>query len=47
MRLPGEALEQTEALLRELMDRRSKGYVGPANIALLHAGLGDTVEAFA
>ncbi len=36
-----------EALLRELMDRRSKGYVGPANIALLNAGLGDTVEAFA
>jgi TolB-like protein/Tfp pilus assembly protein PilF len=40
-------LRDAEALLRELMDRRSKRYVSPANIAVLHVGLGDTVEAFA
>jgi serine/threonine-protein kinase len=36
-----------EALLRELLERRSKGYVSPATIALLTAGLGDTTETFA
>jgi serine/threonine-protein kinase len=35
-----------EALLRELLERRSKGYVSPATIALLTAGLGDTTETF-
>jgi predicted Zn-dependent protease len=38
---------EAEALLRELLHRRSKGYVSPASIALLTAGLGDTVETFA
>jgi TolB-like protein/Tfp pilus assembly protein PilF len=35
-----------EALLRELLERRSKGYVSSANIALLTAGLGDTTATF-
>jgi tetratricopeptide (TPR) repeat protein len=39
--------DNAEALLRELRERRSKGYVSPANIALLTAGLGDTAETFA
>jgi eukaryotic-like serine/threonine-protein kinase len=38
---------QAKTLLRELLDRRGKGYVSPASIALLMAGLGDTVETFA
>ena len=36
-----------EAVLRELLERRSKGHVSPAYIALLTAGLGDTTETFA
>jgi len=36
-----------EALRRELLERRSKGHVSPASIALLTAGLGDTTETFA
>jgi len=39
--------KEAEALLRELMDRRSQGYVTPTSIAFLNAGLGDTVETFA
>jgi pentatricopeptide repeat protein len=39
--------EEAEALLRELLERRSKGYVSPATIAVLTAGLGDTTETFA
>jgi serine/threonine protein kinase/tetratricopeptide (TPR) repeat protein len=35
-----------EALLRELLERRSKGYISPTTIALLTAGLGDTAETF-
>jgi eukaryotic-like serine/threonine-protein kinase len=35
-----------EALLGELLERRSKGYVSPASIALLTAGLGDTTDTF-
>jgi serine/threonine-protein kinase len=38
---------ESEALLRELRERRSKGYVSPTSLALLAAGLGDTVETFA
>ena len=38
---------ESEALLRELLERQSKGYVCPTAIALLTAGLGDTVETFA
>jgi hypothetical protein len=30
---------EAEALLRELLDRQSKGYVSPANIAVLTVGL--------
>jgi tetratricopeptide (TPR) repeat protein len=35
-----------EALLRELLQRRSTRYVSPASLALLTAGLGDTNETF-
>jgi eukaryotic-like serine/threonine-protein kinase len=38
---------ESEALLRELLERQSKGYVSPTGIALLTAGLGDTVQTFA
>ena len=37
---------EARSLLRELLNRRSRGYVSPANIALLIAGMGDTVETF-
>lgn len=39
--------QAAEALLSELLDRRSKGYVRAASIAMLNAGLGDTAQAFA
>jgi tetratricopeptide (TPR) repeat protein len=39
--------KEAEALLRELLERRSKGYVSSATIALLTAGLGDTTQTFA
>jgi tetratricopeptide (TPR) repeat protein len=42
----GSRLE-AEALLRELLERRSKGSISPSSIALLSAGLGDTSETFA
>ena len=38
---------ESEALLRELLERQSKGYVSPTGTALLTAGLGDTVQTFA
>jgi hypothetical protein len=38
---------ESEALLRELLERWSKGYLSPTSIALLTAGLGDTVQTFA
>jgi TolB-like protein/DNA-binding SARP family transcriptional activator/Tfp pilus assembly protein PilF len=38
--------QEAEALLRELLERQSKGYVSPATIAVLTAGLGDTTETF-
>ena len=38
---------KAEALLRELLERRSKSSISPSSIALLTAGLGDTVETFA
>jgi DNA-binding SARP family transcriptional activator/TolB-like protein/Tfp pilus assembly protein PilF len=38
--------KEAEALLRELLERRSKGYVSPTTIALLSAGLGDTTATF-
>jgi TolB-like protein/Tfp pilus assembly protein PilF len=38
---------EAKALLGELMERRSRGYVSPTSIALLHSGMGDTVETFA
>jgi eukaryotic-like serine/threonine-protein kinase len=37
---------ESEALLRELMERQSKSYLSPTSIALLTAGLGDTVQTF-
>jgi TolB-like protein/DNA-binding SARP family transcriptional activator/Tfp pilus assembly protein PilF len=37
---------KAEALLRELLERRSKGSISPSSIALLTAGLGDTSETF-
>jgi TolB-like protein/DNA-binding SARP family transcriptional activator/Tfp pilus assembly protein PilF len=38
---------EAEALLRELLERRSEGSISPSSIALLTAGLGDTSETFA
>jgi eukaryotic-like serine/threonine-protein kinase len=38
---------ESEALRRQLLERQSKGYVSPTAIALLNAGLGDTVQTFA
>jgi eukaryotic-like serine/threonine-protein kinase len=38
---------ESEALLRELLARQSKGYVSPVSIALISAGLGDTARTFA
>jgi DNA-binding SARP family transcriptional activator/TolB-like protein/Tfp pilus assembly protein PilF len=38
---------EAEALLRELLERRSKSQASPSSIALLTAGLGDTSETFA
>ena len=38
---------ESEGLLRELLERQSQGYVSPTSIALLTAGLGDTVQTFA
>jgi DNA-binding SARP family transcriptional activator/TolB-like protein/Tfp pilus assembly protein PilF len=38
---------RAEALLRELLERQSEGYISPSSIALLTAGLGDTSETFA
>ena len=35
-----------EVLLAELLERRSKGYISPANIAMLLAGLDDTAQTF-
>ena len=35
-----------EKLLRELHEREARGYVSPANLALLLTGLGDTLQAF-
>jgi serine/threonine-protein kinase len=37
---------ESEELLRELLERQSKGYVSPTSIALLTAGLEDTVQTF-
>jgi serine/threonine-protein kinase len=37
---------EAEALLGELLSRRSRGYVSPTSIALLTTGLGDTAQAF-
>jgi eukaryotic-like serine/threonine-protein kinase len=37
---------EAEALLSELLDRDAADYVGATNVALLHAGIGDTVEVF-
>ena len=38
---------EAEALLRELLERRSEGSMSPSSIALLTAGLGDTSGTFA
>lgn len=38
--------QEAMGLLRELLDRQSKRYVSPANVALLAAGLGDTAQTF-
>jgi hypothetical protein len=38
---------EAEALRRELLERWSKGYLSPTSIAVLSAGLGDTVQTFA
>jgi TolB-like protein/Tfp pilus assembly protein PilF len=39
--------KRAEALMDELLSRRSKGYVAPSSIAVVAAALGDTLEAFA
>jgi TolB-like protein/Tfp pilus assembly protein PilF len=38
---------EAEAIRRELLDRHRRGYVVPTSLAVLSAGLGDTVETFA
>ncbi|HET6576975.1 MAG TPA: tetratricopeptide repeat protein [Gemmatimonadales bacterium] len=37
---------EAEQILRELLDRRRRAYVVPTSLAVLSAGLGDTVETF-
>jgi pentatricopeptide repeat protein len=38
--------EDARRLLRELESREASGYVSPASIALVHAGLGDTASVY-
>jgi predicted nucleic acid-binding protein len=38
--------EDARRLLRELENRDASGYVSPATVALLHAGLADTTSVF-
>jgi tetratricopeptide (TPR) repeat protein len=38
--------EDARRLLRELEDRDAGGYVSPASVALVHAGLADTASVF-
>jgi Flp pilus assembly protein TadD len=38
---------ESEAIRRELLDRERRGYLVPTSLAVLSAGLGDTVETFA
>jgi TolB-like protein/Tfp pilus assembly protein PilF len=38
---------EAQEVLRELLERHRQGYVAPTSLAVLYAGLGDTVETFA
>ena len=38
---------EAERMLEELLERQRRGYIAPTSLAVLHAGLGDTVETFA